>query len=141
MTPEQCKIHEEHTLHKKWSFHKDFFSKCDQIRSFLWIWSHLLKKSLMENFIFCAVITKILQKSTYLGWAAKKILISRTFKMLVWSPESTSFSEKIWRQTQGVNKFTEIQKYTVLYRSSRPEVFCNKGTLKIFAGLTGKHLC
>ena len=34
---------------------KDFFSKCDQIRSFLWIWSHLLKKSLMENFILCAV--------------------------------------------------------------------------------------
>ena len=34
---------------------KDFFSKCDQIRSFLRIWSHLLKKSLMENFFFCAV--------------------------------------------------------------------------------------
>ena len=34
---------------------KDFLSKCDQIRSFLRIWSHLLKKSLMENFIFCAV--------------------------------------------------------------------------------------
>ena len=33
----------------------DFFSKCDQIRSFLRIWSHLLKKYLMENFIFCAV--------------------------------------------------------------------------------------
>ena len=33
---------------------KDFFSKCDQIRSFLRIWSHLLKKSLIENFI-CAV--------------------------------------------------------------------------------------
>ena len=31
---------------------KDFFSKCDQIRSFLRIWSHLLKKYLMENFIF-----------------------------------------------------------------------------------------
>ena len=30
---------------------KDFFSKCDQIRSFLRIWSHLLK----QNFIFCAV--------------------------------------------------------------------------------------
>ena len=30
---------------------KDFFSKCDQIRSFLQIWSHLLKKSVMENFI------------------------------------------------------------------------------------------
>ena len=34
---------------------KDFFSKCDQIRSFMRIRSHLLKKSLMENFIFCAV--------------------------------------------------------------------------------------
>ena len=31
---------------------KDFFSKCDQIRSFLQIWSHLLNTSLMENFIF-----------------------------------------------------------------------------------------
>ena len=35
---------------------KDFFSKCDQIRSFLRIWSHLLKKSLIENFMFCAFI-------------------------------------------------------------------------------------
>ena len=34
---------------------KDFFSKYDQIRRKLRIWSHLLKKSLMENFIFCAV--------------------------------------------------------------------------------------
>ena len=36
---------------------KDFFSKFDQIPSFLRIWSHLLKKSLMENFIFCAVLS------------------------------------------------------------------------------------
>ena len=28
-------------------------SKCDQIRRKLRIWSYLLKKSLMENFIFC----------------------------------------------------------------------------------------
>ena len=34
---------------------KNFFSKCDQIRGFLRIWSHLLKKYLMENFIFYAV--------------------------------------------------------------------------------------
>ena len=33
----------------------DIFSKCDQIRGFLRIWSHLLKKPVMENFIFCAV--------------------------------------------------------------------------------------
>ena len=34
---------------------KDFFSKCNQIRRKQRIWSHLLKKSLMQNFIFCAV--------------------------------------------------------------------------------------
>ena len=34
---------------------KDFFNKRGQIRRFLRIWSHLLKKSLMENFNFCAV--------------------------------------------------------------------------------------
>ena len=34
---------------------KDFFSACDQIRRKLRIRSHLLKKSLMVNFIFCVV--------------------------------------------------------------------------------------
>ena len=37
----------------------DFFSKSDQIRRKLQIWSHLLKKSLMENFIFFAVVSPI----------------------------------------------------------------------------------
>ena len=37
---------------------KDFFSKYGQIRIFLRIWSHLLKKSIIENFIFCAVRTR-----------------------------------------------------------------------------------
>ena len=36
-------------------FIKDFSSKYDQIRRKLRIWSHILEKSLMENFIFCAV--------------------------------------------------------------------------------------
>ena len=37
---------------------KYFFGKHDQIRRKLRIWSHLLKKSLMKNFIFAAVIGK-----------------------------------------------------------------------------------
>ena len=49
-----------HTAQKMKFSIKDLFRKCDQIRSFLGsflrIWSHLLKKSLMENFIFCAVL-------------------------------------------------------------------------------------
>ena len=35
---------------------REFFSKYDQIRRKLRIWSHLLKKFLMENFNFCAVL-------------------------------------------------------------------------------------
>ena len=34
---------------------KVFPSKCDQIHIKLRIWSHLMEKVLMENFIFCAV--------------------------------------------------------------------------------------
>ena len=40
---------------QKMKFSIKDFSKCDQIHSFLRTWSHLLMKSLMENFIFCAV--------------------------------------------------------------------------------------
>ena len=43
------------SLHKKWSFPLRMSSVNHQIRRFLRIWSHLLNKPLMENFIFCAV--------------------------------------------------------------------------------------
>ena len=35
----------------------NFLSQCDQIRSFLRVWAHLLKKSVLENLIFYAVIS------------------------------------------------------------------------------------
>ena len=48
----------EHYTAQKMKFSiKYFLSKCDQIRSSLRIWSHLLKKSLMQILIFCAVLT------------------------------------------------------------------------------------
>ena len=47
---------QERIFHKV--FHKGFFSKYYQISSLLRIWSHLLKKSLMEDFIFCALNRK-----------------------------------------------------------------------------------
>ena len=43
---------ENHTTQKNKFSIKDFISKCDQIRNFLRNWSHLLKKPLLENFIF-----------------------------------------------------------------------------------------
>ena len=51
---------------KKKNFsNKDFFSKCNQIRRKLRIWSHLLKKSLLENFIFCAVVLLAICDTSY----------------------------------------------------------------------------
>ena len=49
-------VDSEYTAQKMKFSMKDFFSKFDQIRRKLRIWSHLLKKSLMENIIFCAVL-------------------------------------------------------------------------------------
>ena len=42
----------------------DFFSKCYQIRNFLRMWLHLLKKSLMEKFIFCVMWANFLVNKT-----------------------------------------------------------------------------
>ena len=43
-------------MHKKMNFSvKNLFSKCEHIRIKLRIYSHLLNKSLTENFIFCVV--------------------------------------------------------------------------------------
>ena len=49
-------VHQCHDTAQKMKFSiKDLFSKCDQIHRKLRIWPQLLKKSLMENSIFCAV--------------------------------------------------------------------------------------
>ena len=42
---------------------EESFRKYDQIRRKLRIWSHLLKKSLMENFIFCEVTYQCVTKT------------------------------------------------------------------------------
>ena len=56
------------TAQKMKFYIKDFFSKCAQIRRKLRIWSHLLKKSLMQNFIFCAVHEQgIIRKPRQMG--------------------------------------------------------------------------
>ena len=43
------------TAQKMKFFIKNLFSKCHQILNKMRIWSHLLKKSIVENLIFCAV--------------------------------------------------------------------------------------
>ena len=63
---------------------KDFFSKCDQIRKKLRIWSHLLKKSLMDNFIFNEV-----EYINYYGVCWNKMIMSR-----IWT-ETIELKEQI----------------------------------------------
>ena len=46
--------------------------------------------------------------------------------------DMTQWLKKMW--------YHEL-KVEALYRSSRPEVFCKKGVLKIYVKFTGKHLC
>ena len=54
-----------YTAHKRKFSIKEFCIKCHQIRSFLRTWSYLLKRFLMENFIFCAVQ---LEKANLFRW-------------------------------------------------------------------------
>ena len=58
---------------------KVFFSKWDQIHGFLWIWSHLLEKSLKENFIFCAVSWLLLSSARFLPTWSFTILTQTSF--------------------------------------------------------------
>ena len=51
----------------KFSF-KDFFSKCDQIRRKLWIWSYQLKKSFMEFFVQWLHKVGVSNKIAYDNW-------------------------------------------------------------------------
>ena len=81
-------------MHKKMKFSiKDFFSKCDQICWKLWIWSHLLKKSLIENFIFCAVITP----NPKMQCSSKFLLFyhfhHRVFRIIFENPETMHFQK------------------------------------------------
>ena len=91
------------SLHRKMKFSiKDFFSKCDQIRSFLRIWSYLLKKFLMENFIFlCSASWKKIMLIMHRTWPRYK-------EKLVWKDISYRIyiSRKELRQMSiKTNKF------------------------------------
>ena len=82
-----CDEQHVHCSEKKFSI-KDFFSKFDQIRSFLHIWSDLLKKSLMGNFIFYAMMSETVSLSVPQRWPwgnqvpVKKILQKILYKSL-----------------------------------------------------------
>ena len=76
-------------------FIKDFLSKCDKICKKLRIWSYLLKKSLIENFIFFGVFAietseTFLTVMGHISWAIRSIrqfgeLFYVEFGFWIWS--------------------------------------------------------
>ena len=102
----------------------DFFSKCNQIRSLLQIWSHLLKKSVMENFIFFVqwkcnrTSIKIWGVSSY--WSIILKLFFLFFYKVSSENESASFEKDY--STDVLEKYCEIPGqywspfFTKLYR-------------------------
>ena len=74
---------------------KDFFSKYDQIRNFLRIWSHLLKKSIISNLIFCAVDTTM---SKLLEWwvDSSTLLILRTHWRVIFGKVIRCSTLRLW---------------------------------------------
>ena len=79
-------------------FIEDFFSKCDQFRRKLLIWSHLLKKSLMENLIFCAYFSEQKKTKTADYWRTH---FSNIILVIASYPAETAFQK-------GLSKFIEI---------------------------------
>ena len=67
---------------------KDVFSKSEQIRSFLWISTHLRKTSLMQNFIFlCSVNNGIVNPFQLTGFKKQNLTDGtdiKTFKMKIY---------------------------------------------------------
>ena len=109
---------------------KNFINKCDQIRKKLRIWSHLLKKSLMKNFIFCAGIENHLIKDRSLGLRNSlkrepfQIFLyltllwrkSRTYYQFVqsWSLSfNVRFENKIQRQKRISENFVVFSRFNI----------------------------
>ena len=96
----------QRTAQKKFSI-KDFFSKCNQICSFLRDWTHLLKKALMENF-FCVCGNKAF-------WALKQL-----------SPNSCNEPKTCHKNSESVTPKPWLLKVDFLYKISKNEHFNDK---------------
>ena len=89
---------------------KNFFSKCDQIRNFLRICSHLLKKSLMENFFFCAMrYVRIYINTTEVSFkAVAKLLTYFMPLVLFYTPWTKSENEGFSSRAEAWNGLSSV---------------------------------
>ena len=83
----------------------DFFGKCDQICNKLRIWSHLLKKSLMENFSFCAVC----HSRFLVSWNCKNSMETKRDRNYAVMP-----SDQTYTLSRGTSIFSSMFSTTLL---------------------------
>ena len=84
---------------------KDFFSKCNQIHSFLRICSHLLKKSLMKS--LCSVTERKIAKTTiFCCFGSLMLMPLKNVKIYATSECNFTQSFKaIGQETNGLNPY------------------------------------
>ena len=97
---------------------KDFSSKCDQIRRKPRIWSHLLEKSLMENFIFVQS-SELVSLANYIPFAAT--LFNWT-KQLYWPEKLMGSISKDHLETQKLKCFKYFSRHRSRYIVTRGTV-------------------
>ena len=95
---------------------EDSFSICEQIQSFLWVFSYLLKKFLTENFIFCAVLVLSFSSIT---------LLRCKWVWLFWEKSSYEFTNIVW----GLDKFRAECQSSALMRA-KPLCACSGAQTK-----------
>ena len=104
---------------------KDFFSKCDQIRRKLRIWSHLLKKSLMVNLIFSVMLKQLRNSDSLKKLNAIDVKKSSDTK-------SNSLNEKVFhvhfvREVEGyrtIIRWVSLQRGE-LKKDRKPYLYCS----------------
>ena len=123
------------------------------MRSFLRIWSHLLKKPLIETFIYCEMVVAVIQPMllssqsvfptittiTFIVTAfatavtfTTKIITTTTVIILLLLPLLLSFSTLLLLE---VRSLIIVTIKPIMIRSSHPEMFLGKGVLKNAANL------
>ena len=80
----------------------DFFSNCDQIQSFLRIWSHLLKKSFMENFLCSGISSSLHRRASNSQPSFSKL--TQVFQTLGRALENLRENQKLSREFQKLDR-------------------------------------
>ena len=112
-----------YTAQKMKFFIKNFFSKCDQIRSKLRIWPPLFNKFLMENFIFGATFFSKLIRLFELCIDISKLFLSviaqgAVFKVKTGYIDDGVIRELVWREHELI-KITQRLNFVYLAESAK----------------------